>query len=64
MRDHIGLIGAGEVELELDGAAIRIEPVAGVDLRESGGFLLIPATGTPINDKLVRDLIDADRHRR
>ena len=64
MRDHIGLIGGGEVELELDGAAIRIEPVAGVDLRESGGFLLIPAAGTPINDTLVRELIDADRHGR
>ena len=64
MRDHIGLIGGGEVELELDGAAIRIEPVAGTELREDGGLLVIPATGTSIDDTLVRELIDADRHGR
>ena len=64
MRDHIGLVGGGEVELELDGAAIRIEPVAGVDLREDGGLLMIPAAGSAITATLVRELIDADRHER
>lgn len=64
LRDHIGLVGGGEVMLELDGAAIRIEPVAGVDLREDDGLLLIPAAGTPITTSFVRELIDADRHRR
>ena len=64
LRDHIGLVGGGEVELELDGAAIRIEPVAGVDLREDGGLLMIPAAGTPITATLVRELIDGDRHGR
>ena len=29
LRDRVGLAGGGEVELELDGAAIRIEPVGG-----------------------------------
>jgi hypothetical protein len=52
------------VELELDGAAIRIEPVAGTELREVGGLLFIPATGALIDDTLVRELIDADRHGR
>jgi AbrB family looped-hinge helix DNA binding protein len=64
LRDRIGLTRGGEVELELDGAAIRIEPVAGHDLREKDGTLLIPASGMPIDHSLVRELIDADRHRR
>lgn len=64
LRDRIGLAGGGEVELELDGAGVRIEPLAGRDLREEGGLLLIPAGGTPITDNGVRELIDADRHRR
>ena len=64
LRNRIGLAGGGAVELELDGAAIRIEPVAGRDLREDGGLLFIPATGTPIDNSLVRELIDTDRHGR
>jgi hypothetical protein len=64
LRDRIGLAGGGEVEIELDGAAIRIEPVAGTELREDDGLLVIPATGNPIDDALVRDLIDGDRHGR
>jgi AbrB family looped-hinge helix DNA binding protein len=62
LRDRVGLVGGGEVELELDGAAIRLEPVGGSQLREEGGLLLIPATGTPVTAAAVRDLIDADRH--
>ncbi len=42
IRDRIGLAGGGEVELELDGAAVRIEPVVGRELREDGGLLFIP----------------------
>jgi AbrB family looped-hinge helix DNA binding protein len=64
LRDRIGLAGGGEVEVELDGAAIRIEPVSGSALREAGGLLVIPSTGTPIDGTLVRELIDADRHQR
>jgi AbrB family looped-hinge helix DNA binding protein len=64
LRNRIGLAGGGEVEIELDGAAIRIEPVAGTALREDGGLLFIPTTGTPIDDAQVRGLIDADRHGR
>jgi AbrB family looped-hinge helix DNA binding protein len=64
LRDRIGLAGGGEVELELDGAAVRINPVAGSVLREEGGLLLIPAAGTPITGAAVRELIDADRHGR
>lgn len=64
LRDRIGLAGGGEVELELDGAAIRIEPVGGSGLREEGGLLLIPASGTLLTAAAVRELIDADRHGR
>ena len=62
LRDRIGLVGGGEVELELDGSAVRIEPVSGSDLKDVAGLLVIPATGTPLTGDLVRELIDADRH--
>jgi AbrB family looped-hinge helix DNA binding protein len=64
LRDRIGLSGGGEVELELDGAAVRIEPVSGVELKEVGQLLVIPATGTPMTAAAVQELIDAERHAR
>ncbi|TAK01290.1 MAG: AbrB/MazE/SpoVT family DNA-binding domain-containing protein [Chloroflexota bacterium] len=64
LRDRIGLVGGGEVELELDGSAVRIEPVSGSDLKDVAGLLVIPATGIPLTGNLVRELIDADRHGR
>jgi AbrB family looped-hinge helix DNA binding protein len=64
LRDRIGLVGGGEVELELVGSAVRIEPVSGNDLKDVAGLLVIPATGTPLTGDLVRELIDADRHGR
>jgi AbrB family looped-hinge helix DNA binding protein len=64
LRERIGLTGGGEVEVELDGAGVRIEPVSGDELREEGGLLFIPPTGTSIDHAGVRELIDADRHRR
>ena len=64
LRNRIGLGDGGEVELELDGAGVRIEPVPGTSLRDDGGLLVIPATGTPVTESLVRELIDADRHGR
>ena len=64
LRDRIGLAGGGEVELELDGAAITIQPVGGTALRQDGGLLLIPATGKPLTAEAVRELIDAHRRGR
>jgi AbrB family looped-hinge helix DNA binding protein len=64
LRDRIGLSGGGEVELELDGATVRIAPVVGNELREEGGLLFIPAAGTAITGETVRELIDGDRHGR
>jgi AbrB family looped-hinge helix DNA binding protein len=64
LRDRIGLASGGEVELELDGAAVRIEPVGGSALTEVDGLLVIPATGTPLTGTAVRELVDADRYGR
>jgi AbrB family looped-hinge helix DNA binding protein len=64
LRQSIGLTDGGAVEVDLDGAGIRIQPVAGHELREEGGLLVIPATGAPVDDLLVKGLVDADRHSR
>jgi len=64
LRARIGIPHGGEVDVQLDGAGIRIEPVAGAELVEKDGILVIPATGTPIDNALVLELIDADRHAR
>jgi hypothetical protein len=58
------MLGAGEVDIELDGAAIRIEPVAAEELVEKDGFLMIPSIGKEITGERARELIDDDRHRR
>lgn len=64
IRDRIGLADGGEVNVELDGAAVRIEPISTGELVEQDGLLFVPRVGEPITDEMVRDLIDADRHRR
>lgn len=64
LRERVGLAGGGEVEVSLDGAAIRIEPLADRALRERDGLLVIPAAGTPLDSAKVSELIDADRHSR
>jgi hypothetical protein len=52
------------VEIVLDGAGIRIEPVSGSELKEQDGLLVIPAAGRPMNVTAVRELVDGDRHDR
>jgi bifunctional DNA-binding transcriptional regulator/antitoxin component of YhaV-PrlF toxin-antitoxin module len=64
LRDRVGLALGGEVEIEIDGAAIRIAPVAGGALREVDGLLVIPAVGQAVDGDLVREMIDGDRHER
>lgn len=63
LRERIGLAGGGTVEIDIDGADLRIRPVAGSRLREEGDLLVIPRTGVAIDDTRVRELIDADRYR-
>lgn len=58
LRDRLGLV-PGEVEVFLDGAGLHIEPIAGDELQDEGGLLVIPAADAPISDDLVRTLRDA-----
>ena len=60
LRDHLGL-RAGEVEVVADGAALRVEPVAGSDLESRGERLVIPESGQVIDDDDVRSLRNADQ---
>lgn len=60
LRERVGLT-AGEVDLYVDGATLRLEPVAGDRLVERGGRLVVPSGGAPIDDEQVRSLRDADQ---
>lgn len=60
LRDSLGL-GPGPVELEIDGAGLRVSPVAGAEAEEKEGFLVVPASGVALDDDLVRGLRDADQ---
>lgn len=60
LRDQAG-ITAGEVELSLDGAAIRVESVAGEELVEQDGLLLLPSGGPELDSDEVRELRLADQ---
>jgi AbrB family looped-hinge helix DNA binding protein len=60
LRDMLGL-RPGEVEVHADGTGIRVEPLAAESLEERSGLLVIPASGTPIDDDAVRALRDADQ---
>ena len=59
LRDRLGL--SGEVEVTADGAALRVEPVAGEGLEQVGDRLVIPASGAKIDDEDVRSLRDVDQ---
>jgi AbrB family looped-hinge helix DNA binding protein len=60
LRDHLGL-RSGQVEVTADGAGLRVEPLAGESLDERDGRFVIPASGTQIDDTVVRTLRDADQ---
>ena len=55
LRERSG-ITAGEVEVSLDGAAIRIESVAAEELVEDGGLLFLPSGGSALDADAVREL--------
>jgi AbrB family looped-hinge helix DNA binding protein len=61
MRAQVGLVDGGEVEVAVQGGAILIEPVQGLDLQREGSFFVIPATGLAIDDGSVRELRLADQ---
>ena len=60
LRDRLGL-RPGIVDVHADGTGIRVEPVAAESLDERAGRLVIPATGTVIDDETVRLLRDGDQ---
>ncbi|HSP08722.1 MAG TPA: AbrB/MazE/SpoVT family DNA-binding domain-containing protein [Candidatus Dormibacteraeota bacterium] len=59
LRDRLGL-RAGPVEVDADGAALRVEPVTEQSLERRSGRLVIPASGVKLGDEGVRALRDAD----
>jgi AbrB family looped-hinge helix DNA binding protein len=60
LRDRLGL-HPGEVEVTAEGAALRVEAVAGDELEERNGRLVIPEGGLQLDDDGVRALRDADQ---
>ena len=60
LRDRLGL-RAGEVDVTVDGTALRVEPLAEEALDERAGRLIIPAAGAAIDDQDVQELRDADQ---
>ena len=60
LRDELGL-APGEVEVSVQGAGLRVEPLAGESLEERDGRLVIPAEGAELGADLVQALRDADR---
>jgi AbrB family looped-hinge helix DNA binding protein len=60
LRDRVGL-SPGEVEVFADGAGLRVEAIAGEDLDEIDGRLVVPASGAAIDDEMIQALRDADQ---
>jgi AbrB family looped-hinge helix DNA binding protein len=60
LRERLGL-RQGTVDVEADGADLRVRPVAGDAFEEHDGWLVIPATGLPLTDEDVQTLRDADQ---
>jgi AbrB family looped-hinge helix DNA binding protein len=60
LRDRLGL-RPGEVEVEADGADLRVRPVAEDALDEEDGWLLVPASDSALTDEDVQALRDADQ---
>jgi AbrB family looped-hinge helix DNA binding protein len=60
LRDRLGL-RPGVVDVVADGSSLRVEPLAGEDLEDRDGRLVVPASGAVIGDDDVRSLRDADQ---
>lgn len=60
LRDQVGL-RSGMVSVFVDGAALRVEPIAGHALEEREDRLVVMPSGAEIDDETVRDLRDADQ---
>ncbi|MGI8425839.1 MAG: AbrB/MazE/SpoVT family DNA-binding domain-containing protein [Actinomycetota bacterium] len=60
LRDKLGL-GPGSVELEAEGAGLRVCPIADDALGNEGRFLVIANVGKPLDDDQVRALRESDQ---
>jgi len=60
LRDRLG-IRPGEVDVVVDGSALRVEPVSGTALAERGGRLVIAPSGEVLTCEDVQKLRDADQ---
>jgi AbrB family looped-hinge helix DNA binding protein len=60
LRDRLGL-HPGAVDVVIDGASLRVEPVAHGEVAEEHGRLIIAPAGTVLDDEAVRALRDADQ---
>ena len=58
IRDQVG-IQPGTVEIRVEGAGIRIQPVADDTVTERRGRLIIPSSGKVLTEEVVRALRDA-----
>ena len=58
LRDQVGML-SGEVEVTADGAGLHVESIAGDELVQRDGRLMVPASGRVVDDQLVRALRDA-----
>jgi bifunctional DNA-binding transcriptional regulator/antitoxin component of YhaV-PrlF toxin-antitoxin module len=61
LRERAGIVGPTDVDLQIDGVAIRVEALVGDGLIERDGLFMIPATGEPITDETIRELRLADQ---
>ena len=60
LRDQVGLL-PGEVDVTVDGAALRVEPVGYADLVERDGRLYLPSGGVTMSDDELREFRLADQ---
>ena len=60
LHDQVGL-GPGAVEIVADGTGLRVEAIAGSELVERDGRLVIPGAGASMGPDDVRELRAADQ---
>lgn len=60
LRDRLGL-RQGAVEVDADGADLRVRPLAEETLADDHGWLVIPASDVRLTDDDVQVLRDADQ---
>ncbi|MDP5183268.1 AbrB/MazE/SpoVT family DNA-binding domain-containing protein [Blastococcus sp. BMG 814] len=60
LRERVGL-GPGEVDVRVEGATLRVEPLASDRLTERNGRLTVPPSGDALDDDRVQSLRDVDQ---